>query len=423
LARAPERRQFGQITRLPSGRYRARYADPEGRETANGEPLRHNAPHTFESKDDAEAWLVDERRMITAGSWAPPSSRRASTLTAPMTVGDYAPRWLASRKVQGRPLAERTRDHYQDLLDRFILPTFADVALKDVTPEAVAEWYDTAVDTPTYQAHAYSLLRAIMRTAADPTKHSGAALIQFNPCGISGGGSSGTKRRIRPATAEEVATIVAAMPDRHRLMVLLADGCALRFGELAELRRSDIDLVQGVIRVRRGVVRSRSAGVIAKAPKSEAGIRDVPIPPDIMEALREHIKLHAAPGRQGLIFPGRSSEHLSPSAFYGKASKKRRGKPPTRGWGWYEARRIAGREDLRFHDLRHGALTEAARHGATLAELMALGGHSTNQAAMRYQQAASDRLAELAHKRAVARGWSDPAAAAPPDSSNSTTTS
>ena len=77
-----------------------------------------------------------------------------------------------------------------------------------------------------------------------------------------------------------------------------------------------------------------------------------------------------------------------------------------RGWGWYEARRVAGRKDLRFHDLRHGALTEAARHGATLAELMALGGHSTSQAALRYQQSASERLTELARKRAEARGWS-----------------
>lgn len=405
MAHSADRRKFGQITKLPSGRYRARYADPDSRETPVGEPLRHNAPPTFESKDDAEAWLVDERRMITAGSWTPPLARRAIRLAAPMMMEAYAPRWLADRKVKGRPLAERTRDHYQDLIDRFILPTFADVALKDITPEAVADWYDTVGDTPTYQAHAYSLLRAIMRTAADPTKNSGAALIPFNPCGISGGGSSGNKRRIRPATAEEVATIVAAMPERHRLMVLLADGCALRFGELAELRRSDIDLAQGVIRVRRGVVRSRSAGVIAKAPKSEAGIRDVPIPPDIMEAVRDHKKHHAAPGPHGLIFPGRNAEHLSPSAFYGKTSKKRPGKPPTKGWGWYEARQVAGREDLRFHDLRHGALTEAARHGATLAELMALGGHSTNQAAMRYQQAASDRLAELARKRAQARGW------------------
>lgn len=273
----------------------------------------------------------------------------------------------------------------------------------------VAHWYDTACpDTPTYQAHAYSLLRAIMRTAADPTKSNGRPLIPFNPCGISGGGSAGTKRRSRPATAAEVATIVSELPERHRLMVLIADGCALRFGEICELRRADIDLTQGVIRVRRSVVRSRSVGVVAKAPKSEAGIRDVPIPPDILDAVRDHLRDHAAPGDQGLLFPGRGSEHLAPSAFYGKVSKKRRGKAPTKGWGWYEARRLAGREDLRFHDLRHGALTEAARHGATLAELMALGGHSTNQAAMRYQQASSDRLAELARKRAEARGWSAP---------------
>ena len=45
----------------------------------------------------------------------------------------------------------------------------------------------------------------------------------------------------------------------------------------------------------------------------------------------------------------------SPSAFYGKVSKKRCGKPDTSGWGWYEARRVAVREDLRFHVLRHGA--------------------------------------------------------------------
>ena len=413
MAQQRERRQFGQILKLASGRFQARYGDPEGRLTKEGKRLRHNAPYTFDTRADAEAWLVDERRLVSSGEWSPPAVRLAAKRLKPLTVGEYAPTWLAERKVKGQSLADRTRDHYQDLLDRFILPTFADMALRDVTPEIVARWYDTAaVDTPTYQAHAYSLLRAIMRTAADPTKHNGRPLIPFNPCGIAGGGSSGTKRRIRPATAQEIASIVAAMPERHQLMVLLADGCALRFGELAELRRSDVDLEHAVIRVRRGVVRSRSVGVVAKAPKSEAGIRDVPIPPDITDAVRDHTDQHAAPGAQGLLFPGRGGEHLSPSAFYGKPSKPRRGKSDTKGWGWYEARRVAGREDLRFHDLRHGALTEAARHGATLAELMALGGHSTNQAAMRYQQAASDRLAELARKRAEARGWTPIEAAA-----------
>lgn len=72
-----------------------------------------------------------------------------------------------------------------------------------------------------------------MRTAADPTKNDGTPLIPYNPCGISGGGSSGGKRKVRPATVDEIITIVQNMPEKHRLMVLLADGCAQRFGELA----------------------------------------------------------------------------------------------------------------------------------------------------------------------------------------------
>ena len=49
-----EKRGFGEIERLPSGRVRARYTGPDLR--------RHSAPITFETKLDAEAWLVDERR-------------------------------------------------------------------------------------------------------------------------------------------------------------------------------------------------------------------------------------------------------------------------------------------------------------------------------------------------------------------------
>jgi hypothetical protein len=47
------KRAFGQITRLPSKRYRARYTGPE--------TVRHNAPYTFETREDAEAWLAADR--------------------------------------------------------------------------------------------------------------------------------------------------------------------------------------------------------------------------------------------------------------------------------------------------------------------------------------------------------------------------
>ncbi|QIX26931.1 tyrosine-type recombinase/integrase [Nocardioides sp. JQ2195] len=415
MAGTKERRRFGQVSKLPSGRYRARYADPEGRRNDKGEPVRHNAPHTFDTKEDAQAWLTDERRLISTGSWTSPADRSAQRIQKLPTLAEYAPRWVEARRVKGRPLADRTRDHYTDLLDRFILPTFGRVTLKAITPESVAHWYDTAMSgRATTQAHSYSLLRAILATAADPSQNSGRALIPFNPCNIRGGGSTARHRRVDLASAEDVATIVKAMPERHQLMVLLADGTGLRFGELAELRRKDVKFPAksaeagspGTLKVRRGVVRSRSAGVVAKAPKSDAGIRDVPIPPHLLAAIRAHLLEHAAPGAEGLLFPGRTGGHLSPSAFYGKAGKiTKDGRELTKGWGWYEARRLIGRTDLHFHDLRHGALTEAARHGATLAELMALGGHSTPSAAHRYQQAASGRLADLARKRSAAAGW------------------
>ena len=55
----------------------------------------------------------------------------------------------------------------------------------------------------------------------------------------------------------------------------------------------------------------------------------------------------------------------------------------------------AGRPDLRFHDLRHTGAVLAAQTGATLAELMGRLGHSTPQAALRYQHAAQGKTRKL----------------------------
>lgn len=389
-----DRRQFGQITRLPSGRFRARYSDPDGRRTPSGEPVRHNAPHTFDTRGDAEAWLTDERRLISAHTWTPPAERAAQRRTQ-LRFGEYAEAWLAGRKVKGRPLAERTRDHYRSLLDAHILPTFADVPLTAITPESVDHWYElAAIGRPTTRAHAYSLLRTILGTAVDR------GLIRTaNPAKIRGGGSAERVKKIKPASLDELTTIAENMPDRHRLMVVLAAWCALRFGELAELRRADVDTRSGVLHVRRGVVRTKTSGAVTKKPKSDAGVRDVHVPPHVLPMLREHLLEHTAPGREGLLFPGATGEHLAPSTFYGRAATFRRdGSVKTPGWGWYEARRAAGREDLRFHDLRHTGAVLAAQTGATLAELMSRLGHSTPAAALRYQHAAAERDKEIAKR-------------------------
>jgi integrase len=380
-----DRRQFGTVSKLPSGRYRARYRGPDEQ--------KHSAPTTFEDYDTAVAWLRNERRLVEEPGhvWTPPRERAQAARSAGrrrgVTFGVFAESWLENRRVKGRPLAARTRAHYRSLLDEQILPTFANVPIADIEPEDVDAWHAVTLPTaPTMRAHAYSLLRTILGTATDRR------LIPSNPAKIRGAGNVERVHDVRPATLEELETIAANMPDNLRLMVLLAAWCALRFGELAELRRSDVLTGKGIIRVRRGVVRAEGQTIV-KDPKSRAGSRDVAIPPHLLPMVREHLLQHAQKGAQGLLFPSRDGGQLAPSTLYGRETRGKR-----KGYGFYAARQAAGRTDLRFHDLRHTGAVLAAATGATLAELMARLGHSTPGAALRYQHAAAERDQEIARK-------------------------
>jgi hypothetical protein len=227
------RRAFGQIQRLPSKRYRARYMGPDG--------VRHNAPRTFDARIDAEAWLSDERRLLTAGTWTSPSDRAAGVVRRQvLTLDTYAATWLADR-----PLKPRTVEHYASLIRHQLAP-LADRPVASLGPAEIRAWHAALDSTkPTLRAHAYSLLRAILTTAV----HDG--LLPSNPCHIRGAGNAKRVHKIQPATLAELEALVTAMPVRYRTMTLMAAWCGLRFGELVELRRSDVDLKAGVIRVRR----------------------------------------------------------------------------------------------------------------------------------------------------------------------------
>jgi integrase len=326
---------------------------------------------------------------ISRDEWEQPKPK-----SRPLTFSEHADRWLTQRTLK-----PRTRAHYRSLIDQKLDPTFGDMALKSITTDDVDAWYTRLGSaTPTARSHAYGLLRTVMGDAVQRR------LIDFNPVHIRGAGNVKRVKKIRPASLDELSTIVESMPEKQRLMILLASWCALRFGELTELRRSDLDLKDNVIRVRRGVVRADGEKIV-DTPKSDAGIRDVAIPPHLVPVIKEHLRMNISGGRDGLLFPGADGvSHLAPSSFYGRvtATTTRKLKDGTaktttkRGWGFYQARHEAGRDDLRFHDLRHTGAVLAAQTGATLAELMGRLGHSTPQAALRYQHAAADRDQQIA---------------------------
>lgn len=114
--------------------------------------------------------------------------------------------------------------------------------------------------------------------------------------------------------------ITAAMPEQYQAMILLASWCALRFGELTELQRHDIDLNDEVIRAQRAVVRVED-GFQVTTPKSDAGIRDVAIPPHLLPALEDHLAKHVGKQRDSLLFPARYGGHLAPATLYRQSYK------------------------------------------------------------------------------------------------------
>jgi integrase len=357
------KRTFANITQLPSKRWQVKYTGPDG--------IRRYAPHTFDTKLTAEAFIVATRRKIDRDQWNATDDNPKENVT----FGVYAARWLANRQVAGRPIKARTREHYQQILDDHLLDTFGTRQVAAIKPKDVRDWYaETLVDHPTMRSHAYSLLRTIMASAVNDE------LIDANPARIVGAGRSKRVHKIRPASVEELGVLTAAMPERLQLMVTLASWCALRFGETVELRRGDVDLSQEVIRIRRAAVRTKGA-YTTTTPKSDAGIRDVAIPPHIIPAIEQHLAKYVDRGRDSLIFPAEHGGHLAPSTLQRH---------------WYRARAKAKRNDLRWHDLRHSGAVLAAATGASLAELMARLGHSTPQAAMRYQHAAQGRDREIA---------------------------
>ncbi|MCV7358173.1 tyrosine-type recombinase/integrase [Mycolicibacterium fluoranthenivorans] len=390
-----QHRKFGRIRKCqPSGRYQAAYTAPDGR--------LYKAERTFAAREDAEGWLTDRRREIDRELWSPPATTEQKKTAKQKSVkfGDYAEKWLETRTVKGRPLRRRSREGYEDLLGAHVYPTFKNKAVRDITMESVDRWYaKLAPNAPTTRARTYSLFKSIMETARKRDR-----LIEVNPCEIVGGGSTERKSKTRPATYAEIDTIVSEMPEHLSAMVVLATWCAMRDGELIELRRSDINIFdrvergedgsetkvrEGVIHIRRGATRVKGGWEIGP-PKSEAGIRDVTIPPHVLPAIEAHLASeYVGAAKDSLLFPPQRGEtdvdgnpvRLQPSTLYRH---------------YYKARSAAKRPDLRFHDLRHTGATLYAQTGATLAELMDRVGHSTPAAAMRYQHAAQGRDAKLA---------------------------
>lgn len=355
---ARKRRGFGRLRQLPSGRWQAQYIGPDTK--------LHKAPRTYANEHDAEGWLAAERRKIDLGTWG------AVERSDGITVEKYADRWLEQRQL--RP---RTKQLYKSMLDRLILPDLGDTKLVKLTPARVREWHsDLGDDTPTRNAHAYSLLHAICATAVADE------LLDGNPCRIAKASQTKRRHKVEVLTPAELDKLAKKMPAPLQLTVTLAAWCGLRWGETSELRRKDIERDCSALHVRRAVT-YRDGAVHVGEPKTAAGIRTVNVPPHIRPALKKHLAEHVGKDGDSLLFTGSAGGHIRHYEYQ---------------YPWEKARKAIGKPNFRVHDLRHVGAVLAAQSGATTAELMHRLGHTTPQMALRYQHVAENRDALIANR-------------------------
>lgn len=351
------RSNWGGVRKLPSGRFQAHYRIGY---------RRYIAPRTFRTKTEAEAFLAATRADLERGMWVDPNASKVS-------LSDYSRTWLSQRQL--RP---RTRELYEGLLRRHILPSLGKLALRDVTSSRIRQWHADRLAAgspgPSTVSKAYRLLHAIFQTALQDD------LIPKNPCVLRGASTERPPER-PTASVAQVFELADAIEPQFRAMILLATFAGLRLGELRALRCDRLDLLHRRVHVVEQFQQLSDGTQLLGPPKTAAGLRRVAIPEAIVPDLEEHLHRFAADGEQGLVFAGTRGQPVRLATFYA---------------AWSKAVGRVGMSGFHFHDLRHTGNTLAAASGASLKELMTRMGHASPRAALIYQHATEDRDAAIA---------------------------
>lgn len=382
------RRKFGSIDKRASGRYRARYRNPEAPEQWI------SAPRTYESKDDAAGWLRDEEKLIEFNQWTHPDERNRKAEADSLTVKELCEKWLTdSPKIT----KESTRQSHRRKLESRVYPyALADMPVTAVTRKDIKDWWrgidgamftvngkkDKKQTTPTTNSAAYKRLHTAFHFALHELE-----LITENPVNVSGAGTAPKpENRDRPLISlAEARALVKHAPARLKAPVALLLWSGLRLGELLELRRKDLQRLAGdgavTVKVRRNAQRitdpvsKKQVMVSLDTPKSDAGNRDIILPSSVATLVRTHAAEHMEDGGEALLVTTMAGEQMLDTNFRNR---------------WKTIATAAGRPDVTPHDCRRfygTALVDKGR--VSLEEARRLMGHETVEQLMEYQRALS----------------------------------
>ena len=278
------------------------------------------------------------------------------------TVEEWMEEWI---NLYLPNVEETTRVGYKTKLRCYIKPALGDILIYSLRADHVQKMVNDMLArglSPKNIRDTFNNINAAMKKAVV------LRYIPFNPC-------EGVvlpklkKYRAKVYDNQMIHTLLdtAEGTDMY-LPILLGVTVGLRRGEMIALRWDDIDFKTNTIKVRSNMVNGEN-GCIIKAPKSEAGIRDIKVGDEVMAELRKarlqymEDALSYGRGFQNLNFVIRQEDGspLQPDSM-------------TRKWS-----RFLKDNDLphiRLHDLRHSNATALIQAGVNPRVVQQRLGHS-----------------------------------------------
>ncbi len=206
------------------------------------------------------------------------------------TFADVATEWFdrfAEMVTAGRR-SPASAALYRATLDRHVLPVIGGLRLSEVTTARLDAFLHRLLRENGHATArvARSVVSGVCGYAA---RRDG---LRSNPVRDVGNLESGEGRAARALTAEECQEWLAILdadpyavqkdlPDLVRFLL----GTGVRIGEAMGVTWDDVDLDQGLLHVRRTIVRVKGVGLVAKSTKSRAGLRVLRIPSWLADVL------------------------------------------------------------------------------------------------------------------------------------------
>jgi integrase len=249
-------------------RYIVNYRDPEGRQRRK----------TFPKKKFADDFRSTVEADKLRGTYLDADAGR-------VTFKAYATQWLEAQTF------DRSSYEATELRLRLhVFPVLGSMQLRQIKPSTIQALLRGFTMADTYRRVIFANVSAVLAAAVDDE------LIAKNPC-RAGSVKAPTisQRRVVPWTAQQVAALRDALPERYRLAATLASGLGLRQGEVFGLSPDDVDFLRGTVEVRRQVKVFANNRLVFALPKGRK-TRTVPLPGSVRDALAEHLANHRAVG-------------------------------------------------------------------------------------------------------------------------------